>query len=85
MGTDWEDCQIVAELIGTKTFINEFVAYERLSEYIDNRETGAGPTLSVSVYLMIASYFIRQGVIIHRKCLSNIQNDIQNVISETLA
>ena len=49
MGTDWEDCQIVAELIGTKTFINEFVAYERLSEYIDNRETGAGPTLSVSV------------------------------------
>ncbi|XP_072045725.1 solute carrier family 28 member 3-like [Amphiura filiformis] len=47
MGTDWEDCQIVAELIGTKTFINEFVAYERLSEYIDNRETGAGPTLSL--------------------------------------
>ena len=38
MGTDWEDCREVAELIGTKTFINEFVAYERLSEYIDNRE-----------------------------------------------
>ncbi|XP_072032376.1 solute carrier family 28 member 3-like [Amphiura filiformis] len=47
MGTDWEDCQIVAELIGTKTFINEFVAYEKLAEYIDNRETGAGPTLSL--------------------------------------
>ena len=49
MGTDWEDCQIVAELIGTKTFINEFVAYERLSEYIANRDTGLGPTISVSV------------------------------------
>lgn len=47
MGTDWDDCQIVAELIGTKTFINEFVAYERLSEYIDNRATGLGPTISL--------------------------------------
>ena len=54
MGTDWEDCQIVAELIGTKTFINEFVAYEKLSEYIENRVTGAGPTLSVSLLLLLS-------------------------------
>ncbi|XP_072025646.1 solute carrier family 28 member 3-like [Amphiura filiformis] len=47
MGADWEDCGIVAELIGTKTFLNEFVAYEKLSEYIDNRETGTGPTISM--------------------------------------
>ncbi|XP_072045726.1 solute carrier family 28 member 3-like [Amphiura filiformis] len=47
MGTDWDDCQIVAELIGTKTFINEFVAYQKLAEYIGNRETGEGPTLSL--------------------------------------
>ena len=67
MGTDWEDCQIVAELIGTKTFINEFVAYERLSEYIDNRETGAGPTLSVSIVSVIfffQLYMIYYNVII---------------------
>ncbi|XP_077999869.1 solute carrier family 28 member 3-like [Glandiceps talaboti] len=31
MGTPWEDCHIVAELIGIKTFLNEFVAYAKLS------------------------------------------------------
>nr|XP_002734465.1 PREDICTED: solute carrier family 28 member 3-like [Saccoglossus kowalevskii] len=46
MGTPWEDCHIVAELIGIKTFINEFVAYLRLAEILENRETGDGPTIS---------------------------------------
>ena len=36
MGTDWEDCREVAELIGIKTFVNEFVAYIRLADMIDN-------------------------------------------------
>ena len=49
MGADWADCQLVAELIGTKTFLNEFVAYVRLSDLIDNRESGEGPTMSVSI------------------------------------
>ncbi|XP_038047159.1 solute carrier family 28 member 3-like isoform X2 [Patiria miniata] len=39
MGVEWDDCRIVAELIGTKTFINEFVAYERLAVYINNRDS----------------------------------------------
>ncbi|XP_033101662.1 solute carrier family 28 member 3-like isoform X2 [Anneissia japonica] len=35
MGVEWEDCREVAELIGVKTFINEFVAYERLAVLIE--------------------------------------------------
>ena len=35
MGVEWKDCRIVAELIGTKTFINEFVAdfFQTMGEY----------------------------------------------------
>lgn len=36
MGVDTGDCPRVAELVGIKTFINEFVAYTELSVYIDN-------------------------------------------------
>ncbi|XP_071791944.1 solute carrier family 28 member 3-like isoform X3 [Asterias amurensis] len=39
MGVETQDCRVVAELIGTKTFLNEFVAYERLAEYISHRGT----------------------------------------------
>lgn len=37
MGVDVVDCRRVAELIGIKTFINEFVAYTALAKYIDNQ------------------------------------------------
>lgn len=47
MGVEPKDCRIVAELVGAKTFINEFYAYEKLSEYIENRVSGVGPQLSV--------------------------------------
>lgn len=33
LGVDWKDCEAVGNVIGTKTIINEFVAYERLGEY----------------------------------------------------
>lgn len=33
MGVPWEECESVATLIGLKTIVNEFVAYERLGEY----------------------------------------------------
>jgi len=39
MGVNVADCRKVAEMIGTKTFLNEFVAYLQLSQLIDNRET----------------------------------------------
>ncbi|XP_071943638.1 solute carrier family 28 member 3-like [Antedon mediterranea] len=35
MGVEWEDCREVAELIGLKTFLNEFVAYLKLAEFIE--------------------------------------------------
>ena len=41
MGVPYEDSFTVAELIGTKLFLNEFVAYEKLSELKSNRLSGA--------------------------------------------
>nr|XP_006128088.1 sodium/nucleoside cotransporter 1-like isoform X6 [Pelodiscus sinensis] len=40
MGADWEDSPLVAELLGIKIFLNEFVAYEQLSRYKKNRLAG---------------------------------------------
>ncbi|XP_021065926.1 sodium/nucleoside cotransporter 1 [Mus pahari] len=41
MGVAWEDCPIVAELLGIKLFLNEFVAYQELSQYKQQRLAGA--------------------------------------------
>ena len=35
MGVPWDDCEKVGDLIGTKTIINEFVAYMKLVEIKD--------------------------------------------------
>ncbi|MGH0168392.1 UNVERIFIED_CONTAM: hypothetical protein FKN15_054650 [Acipenser sinensis] len=40
MGISWEDSFLAAELIGTKLFLNEFVAYEKLSAFKRNRFNG---------------------------------------------
>ncbi|XP_044521007.1 sodium/nucleoside cotransporter 1-like [Gracilinanus agilis] len=40
MGVDWEDCPIVAEMLGIKFFLNEFVAYKQLSQYKNRRLSG---------------------------------------------
>ena len=37
MGTETTDCRKVAELIGVKTFLNEFIAYAQLKDLIANR------------------------------------------------
>lgn len=31
-GVPWEECQLVGALIGLKTIVNEFVAYQRMGE-----------------------------------------------------
>lgn len=31
MGVPWEECEMVGTLIGIKTMVNEFVAFERMS------------------------------------------------------
>ncbi|XP_006739312.1 LOW QUALITY PROTEIN: sodium/nucleoside cotransporter 1 [Leptonychotes weddellii] len=41
MGVAWEDCPVVAELLGTKLFLNEFVAYQELSQDKRHRLAGA--------------------------------------------
>ncbi|XP_071941630.1 solute carrier family 28 member 3-like isoform X2 [Antedon mediterranea] len=51
MGVEWKDCGIVAELIGTKTFVNEFIAYERLSYYIDSGSLSARSQVIVTYAL----------------------------------
>ena len=38
LGVDWVDCEKVGNVIGTKTIINEFVAYKLLGQY---KEAGA--------------------------------------------
>ena len=49
MGVEWDDCTKVAKLIGVKTFLNEFIAFGQLSEFIKNRKSmRPGPVLSVS-------------------------------------
>ncbi|XP_077173932.1 sodium/nucleoside cotransporter 2-like isoform X2 [Paroedura picta] len=40
LGASWEDAPIVAELIGIKLFLNEFVAYQHLSTYRKRRLDG---------------------------------------------
>lgn len=33
LGVDWDDCEAVGNVIGSKTVINEFVAYRMLGEF----------------------------------------------------
>ena len=54
MGVEWRDAGVVAGLLGKKTFLNEFLAYDDLSKFIKAR-TECIPdavTLSVRVYSM---------------------------------
>lgn len=36
IGVDWEDCEEVGNVIGTKTIVNEFVAFRVLGQYIED-------------------------------------------------
>lgn len=35
MGVPWDECELVGSLIGLKTVVNEFVAYQRMGEMLD--------------------------------------------------
>lgn len=63
MGVPYEDSFVVAELLGVKLFINEFVAYEKLSELKNNRIEGLdkvieGQTKWISVSDVWKLFFI---------------------------
>ena len=47
MGVDWADCRHAGSLLGMKTFLNEFVAYEELAQLMKNRQDCAEPSMSV--------------------------------------
>ncbi|XP_026545823.1 sodium/nucleoside cotransporter 1-like isoform X2 [Notechis scutatus] len=40
LGASWEESFLVAEMLGVKFFLNEFVAYQQLSTYQNNRLMG---------------------------------------------
>ena len=55
MGIELDDSFEVAELLGVKTFLNEFIAYKRLGKLIDNRvHRNGGTTLSVCFKFFIS-------------------------------
>ncbi|XP_012946918.1 solute carrier family 28 member 3-like [Aplysia californica] len=56
MGVEWEDAGTVAELLGIKTFLNEFIAYDKLSSFIDNRVLCRGGTVISVRSEIIATY-----------------------------
>lgn len=33
LGIEWNDCEEIGNVIGTKAFLNEFVAFELLGKY----------------------------------------------------
>jgi pyrimidine nucleoside transport protein len=38
IGVKWEDCEAVGNVIGTKTIVNEFVAFSLLGQLVENNE-----------------------------------------------
>ncbi|XP_077999989.1 solute carrier family 28 member 3-like [Glandiceps talaboti] len=88
IGVEWADCHIVAELIGIKLFINEFVAYVRLAEIMNNGDIGEEPSISnrsevIATYILcgfdnISSMGIVMG------CLSSLVPDRKPDISKTI-
>ncbi|XP_036595460.1 solute carrier family 28 member 3-like [Trichosurus vulpecula] len=56
MGVDWEDSFLVGTLIGYKTFINEFIAFQQLAKLIKLRKL-AGPKFvdGVQQYMSVRS------------------------------
>ncbi|XP_052810188.1 solute carrier family 28 member 3-like isoform X2 [Mya arenaria] len=55
MGVPWSDAGVVGELVGIKTFLNEFLAYKELSKYMDNRSNCVGHIISIRSQI-IATY-----------------------------
>ncbi|XP_027017838.1 sodium/nucleoside cotransporter 1 [Tachysurus fulvidraco] len=55
MGIPFNECFVVAELIGTKLFLNEFIAYEKLANLKNNRLNGI---TEVGKYISVRSEII---------------------------
>lgn len=64
MGVDWSDSALVAELIGMKTFLNEFIAYDRLGAYIKEEQLSARSEVIATYALCGFSNFGSVGIMI---------------------
>lgn len=69
MGIESRDCCVVARMVGIKTFINEFLAYEDLGKVIKNNqifESYDGPwtrTSNCDVFLLDRNQTLTGGII----------------------
>lgn len=62
LGVAWEDCEAVGHVIGTKTLINEFVAFRLLGQYKKAGEISVNfmkvnYSFTIYVFLILASIF----------------------------
>jgi pyrimidine nucleoside transport protein len=57
MGVKWEECEEVARLVGVKTVVNEFVAYQQMGE---SKRAGL---LSVSMSTMVLFHILGNCVV----------------------
>ena len=58
MGVAWDDCFHVGELLGVKTILNEFVAYNKLSKLIENRRQKLGGKVLAVSFDFWCQYFV---------------------------
>ena len=47
MGVDWDDCNVIAKLLGIKTFLNELIAYIELKPLIEKRTISVSKTCTI--------------------------------------
>lgn len=60
MGADVADCPKVAELLGVKTFVNEYLAYSQLGDLISNRLRWQEHIANNGTY-----YYVGQDIALH--------------------
>ncbi|XP_033762258.1 solute carrier family 28 member 3-like [Pecten maximus] len=82
MGTDVSDCRKLAELIGIKTFTNEFIAYQKLATIISNGDALANYT---SFYNDTAHWYWDNGNVILNNTSQELLGGVISHKSEVIA
>uniref|UniRef100_A0A8C8W2M5 Sodium/nucleoside cotransporter n=1 Tax=Peromyscus maniculatus bairdii TaxID=230844 RepID=A0A8C8W2M5_PERMB len=88
MGVAWEDCPVVAELLGIKLFLNEFVAYQELSQYKQRRLAGAEEWLGgKKQWISVRAAFLPGGECCSRVLYvpRGVQVDCVSLLNQTLS
>ncbi|KAH9524809.1 hypothetical protein Btru_027921 [Bulinus truncatus] len=82
MGTEPEDCRHVAELVGIKTFTNEFIAYQKLSHMMKNRMVYL---IYVGQHGQFTTHLSGDDIILERWNATRLVNGIMSRRSEIIA